>query len=189
MATGFLKFLLTIFYPVIIYYALNFFSPRVVGLIVLVTLFIKHYHQTQGLWSGLAKPQKWVFYILVLFSLNISFFNSELLLKLFPAFVSLSMLFLFSYTLFYPPSMIERFARLSKKELPSTAIFYTRKVTYIWCGFFIININFSLITVFCFSKKYWLIYNGFVSYLLMGLLMGGEWIYRYWRLPESRNNK
>jgi len=65
--------------------------------------------------------------------------NSELLLRLYPAAISLGMLLLFGLSLLHPPSMIEHFARLREPYLDSADIRYTRRVTQIWCLFFIAN--------------------------------------------------
>ena len=54
---------------------------------------------------------------------------------------------------------------------------YTRKLTYIWSAFMLINFLFSLATVFM-SKEVWTIYNGFISYTLVGIFFGVEYIIR-----------
>ena len=73
--------------------------------------------------------------------------------------------------------MIERFARLQDPNLPEVAISYTRKITKIWRVFFIVNGATSIITTQL-NIEYWTLYNGFISYILMGTLLGGEWLYR-----------
>ncbi|EOR09625.1 septation protein IspZ [Acinetobacter genomosp. 15BJ] len=98
-------------------------------------------------------------------------------LKLYPVGMSLGALIIFALTLYRPPSMIERFARLVEPDLPASGVMWTRKVTVVWCFFFAINAMIALATVFA-PMKYWIIYNGFVSYLLMGILFLGEYILR-----------
>ncbi|MCH7317998.1 septation protein IspZ [Acinetobacter sp. ANC 5659] len=98
-------------------------------------------------------------------------------LKLYPVDMSLGALIIFALTLYRPPSMIERFARLVEPDLPASGVVWTRKVTVVWCFFFAINAMIALVTVFA-PMKYWIIYNGFVSYLLMGILFLGEYILR-----------
>ncbi|MCH7339233.1 MULTISPECIES: septation protein IspZ [Acinetobacter] len=98
-------------------------------------------------------------------------------LKLYPVGMSLGALIIFALTLYRPPSMIERFARLVEPDLPASGVVWTRKVTVVWCFFFAINAMIALATVFA-PMKYWIIYNGFVSYLLMGILFLGEYILR-----------
>lgn len=99
-------------------------------------------------------------------------------LKLYPVFMSLGALFIFAGTLIRPPSMIERFARLAEPELPQEGVQWTRKVTMVWCGFFCINAVIACMTVFFAPTKIWVLYNGFISYLLMGVLLLGEFLLR-----------
>ena len=104
--------------------------------------------------------------------------NALLPLKLYPLLINAVMLSVFAYTLISPPSMIERFARLREPDLPLQAIGYTRRVTQVWCGFFIINGLIALATALWASPAIWSLYNGFIAYLLMGLLFGGEYLVR-----------
>ena len=67
-------------------------------------------------------------------------------LKLVPVVINLACLIGFASTLRHPPSMIERFARLQEPTLDDTAIAYTRQVTVVWCGFFVINGSIALYT-------------------------------------------
>ena len=48
----------------------------------------------------------------------------------------------------------------------------------IWCLFFIVNGAIALVTVLSKNQALWTLYNGLISYLLMGTLLGGEWLYR-----------
>ena len=65
--------------------------------------------------------------------------NSELSLRFYPVWVNLCLFLLFAISLAYPPPAIERLARLQHPNLSDQGVSYTRKVTQIWCGFFIIN--------------------------------------------------
>ncbi len=57
-------------------------------------------------------------------------------------------------------------------------IAYTRQVTRIWCAFLIFNFCAALGTVWYGSLEVWTLWNGLLSYLCMGLLFGGEYLYR-----------
>ena len=104
--------------------------------------------------------------------------NAWLPLKLYPVGVNGALLSIFAYSLVFPPSMIERFARLKETDLPPQAIVYTRRVTQIWCVFFALNGTIALITALWASPAIWTLYNGLIAYLLMGLLLGGEYVIR-----------
>lgn len=101
--------------------------------------------------------------------------GSALGLKCYPVLVSAVLLVVFGYSLWRPPTMIERFARLQQADLPAHAIGYTRKVTWVWCVFFVVNGVIAATTVFA-SDQLWALYNGLISYLAMGVLFAGE----YW---------
>ena len=74
--------------------------------------------------------------------------------------------------------MIERVARLREPALPTAAVSYTRKVTIAWCVFFLLNGAIALYTALWASLEAWTLYNGFIAYLLIGLMFGVEWLIR-----------
>jgi len=104
--------------------------------------------------------------------------NHPLAVRLNPVWISLTMLVIFGWSLYSPPSMIERFARLAQPDLPPQAVAYTRTVTVIWCVFFVLNAAIALWTALATSLQVWTLYNGLISYLLMGLLFGIEFLVR-----------
>lgn len=104
--------------------------------------------------------------------------NLLLPLKLYPVLVSCAMLAVFGYSLLYPPSVIERMARVREANLKPAVIAYTRRLTQIWCVFFIINGALAFITAMWATEAVWSIYTGVISYVLMGALLGGELLYR-----------
>lgn len=103
--------------------------------------------------------------------------QNALWLKLYPVLMSLGSATLFAYTLIRPPTMIERFARLHQPDLPESGVRWTRQVTKVWCGFLVLNALVALSTVFL-STQIWAVYNGFISYVLMGILLLGEFVLR-----------
>lgn len=105
--------------------------------------------------------------------------GASLLLRFYPVLVNGVFLAMFTYSLFMPPSMVERLARLCEPNLPPAAINYTRWVTQVWCGFFIINGAIALYTALYGSLAQWSFYNGLLAYLLMGMLFAGEYCVRY----------
>jgi uncharacterized membrane protein len=104
--------------------------------------------------------------------------NALLPLKLYPVLVSAALLVAFAYSLASPPSMVERMARLTEPNLPPEAIAYTRAVTQVWCCFFIVNGSIALGTAIWASEAVWSLYNGVISYILMGLLFAIEYLVR-----------
>jgi uncharacterized membrane protein len=106
--------------------------------------------------------------------------------RYYPVAVNLIFLVLFGYSLFRPPSMIERFARVKNPDLPESGVNYTRRVTGLWCVFFLCNGLAALYTAAAATFKIWVLYNGLISYLLIGALLAGEYCFRLYCLKRSR---
>lgn len=96
----------------------------------------------------------------------------------YPSMVSMTLLSIFGYSLYKPPSLIEQLARLQTPNLTRKGIEYTYRVTQVWCLFFIFNGGISLLTIWWGDLKLWAWWNGFISYCLMGTLFIGEWCIR-----------
>ncbi len=109
---------------------------------------------------------------------TLCFWNGEIAPLFYSVIMSLTMSLLFGITLLYPPTLIEQIARLSTPTLDAEGIVYTRKVTLIWCLFCFVNAVLSFITVIVNNLDIWVLYNGCISYILMGLLIFGEYIMR-----------
>lgn len=167
--------LVLVCYPLLVYVGIQHLGPRVLAAVLLVAasarlLAAKITGQPLG-------NSSWLLLAAALATGATLATGSAIGLKFYPVLVSGVMLAIFGYSLWRPPSMIERFARLQHADLPAQAIPYTRKVTWIWCGFFVLNGAIATATVFM-SDQIWTLYNGLISYLLMGLLMAGEYLVR-----------
>lgn len=100
------------------------------------------------------------------------------LLLWYPVVVNTVMLALFGSSLFSRMSIVEGLARLREGDLPPAGVRYTRRVTQVWCVFFIFNGGVSLFTCLTGNVHWWTLWNGMISYLLMGLLFAAEWLVR-----------
>ncbi|HBX05823.1 MAG TPA: DNA gyrase subunit B [Leclercia adecarboxylata] len=99
-------------------------------------------------------------------------------LLFYPVVVNLVMLVVFGGSLWTSMPVVERLARLREPDLSPVGVRYTRRVTQVWCGFFIINGAIALFTVLHADIRLWTLWNGMIAYLLMGTLMAGEWVVR-----------
>lgn len=166
-------------YPLAVYYGLQFGGVTSVAGVLAVLFLVR-------MVGGKQVPIKELKYIaiisggagIVLAGLG-WLFKTEGWFTFYPVIVNLVMLFVFFSSLYQPQSMIERFARLQEPDLPLSGIQYCRSVTKVWCVFFIINGSISLFTCFL-TMKAWMLYNGFISYFLIGLLFIIEWLVRQW---------
>lgn len=164
-------------FPVAVYFGLQFADPRSLGLLLLAMLLLRHGRSARRFASHIGLAEWAILAGLGGLTGAIIVCNSEPLLLLYPAAVSLAMLLLFGRTLLYPPSLVERIARLAEPDLPPAGVRYTRRVTIAWCVFFVVNGSVAASTVF-FSREWWLLYNGLIAYLAMGLMFAGEWLLR-----------
>ena len=174
-ALGHLAFAL---YPALIFAGLQFLDPRTVGACVLAALVVRYRRQAARLIAGFSAGQFVALALPPLLGIAVIATNSEMLLRLYPASISASMLILFGATLIRPPSMVERFARLEHPELSPARVRYTRHVTEIWCVFFVANGTIAAYTAAFASREVWALYNGLIAYLLMGTLFVGERLFR-----------
>jgi len=100
------------------------------------------------------------------------------LLRWYPTLVCALLLLAFGLTLRYGPPMIERIARVQDPQLPAAAVPYTRKVTWLWMGFFAANALASAALTLWAPLRWWTLYNGLIAYLAMGALFAGEFAVR-----------
>lgn len=166
---------LLVLYPLLVYLGLTMVGPRwLAALLLVIALGKLAFNHFAGMVIG---NTGWLLLAASVATAITLVSGSVLGLKFYPVLVNGLMLILFSISLWRPPSMIERFARLQHQALPPAAVRYTRKVTWIWCVFFIINGSIATLTVFA-SESLWALYNGFIAYMLMGLLLAGEYLVR-----------
>lgn len=145
---------------------------------ILTVVFILRIITFRGKLTQLAFLGKTTATVGILLALSSWALNKTQMLLYYPVAVNLLLFMLFFSSLFYTPTIIERLARLSEAQLSSAGVAYTRKVTQVWCAFFIFNGAIALYTCLHGDLALWTFYNGGVSYLLIGLLMSIEWIVR-----------
>ncbi|SDI76872.1 Uncharacterized membrane protein [Ferrimonas sediminum] len=104
--------------------------------------------------------------------------RDERVLLWYPVLVNGLMLLAFGWSLRRSPSMIEQFARLRHPNLPAQAVPYLRRVTVAWCVFFVVNGSIATATVIYGDMECWTLYNGLISYGLMGLMVVAELLIR-----------
>lgn len=162
---------LTLAYPVVVYWGLGRFEPRWLAFGLLALALSRWGAAKQPIWRAAAL-------LTLLLAGCTALVNTALPLKLYPVLVSVVFGTLFLWSLAYPPSAIERMARLSRPDLPPEGVAYTRKVTWVWVGFFVLNGLLAAATALWASDAAWALYNGLIAYGVMGVLFVGEWLVR-----------
>jgi uncharacterized membrane protein len=169
---------LAVAYPLAIYVALQWFEPRFIALALAVIVLVQQRERAGRMLEGLA-PAAWAgAAVLMVLSVAVWLANDEQVLLLWPVGMNISLLLVFGGSLLRPPPMIERFARLLHPDLPPAGVRYTRRVTQVWCAFFVLNGAIAAYTAFATSRETWLLYNGLIAYVLVGALFCGEWLVR-----------
>lgn len=168
-------------YPLLIYWGLPRLQPRVLALLLL-GMVVARLLMLRGTGRAGLRRLLPLGMAMAAIAMLVLVTNSAELLLWQPTLINLVLLLSFGYTLWRPPSMIERFARLSEPVLPAVAIRYTRRVTVAWCLFFLVNGSIATWTVVQDQVgdplQVWTLYNGLLAYLLMGLLGLGEYLVR-----------
>ncbi|WP_295996419.1 hypothetical protein [Rugamonas sp.] len=163
---------LTLLYPLAIWFGHGRVEPRwLAGLLLLAVL-------TRLPSLKLAGAARWSAGAALLLVACAIWSNLLLPLKLYPVLVNAALLGGFGYSLRTPVSAVERMARLRGEDFAPPAQAYMRKVTQVWCGFFIFNGAVALGTALWASAAVWSLYTGVISYALMGLLFGVEYLLR-----------
>ena len=163
--------IITLAYPFVVSFGLGAFSPRAMAVVLGVVMLVR---------LSTAKDAAGVWWLagagLLILAVVVS--NKALPLKLYPALVNAGLLALFGWGLYRPPTVVERIARRRHPDLPPAAVAYTRRVTIIWCVFFVVNGLIALETALWETPAVWSLYNGFIAYILMGVVFAGEWVVR-----------
>lgn len=170
--------LLTLSYPIAVYFGIQYFGIKTLEpwkiattllILILIRLII------------IPSNQKWKYLLPlvgVIYCVLAVWHNTLMTLRFYPVLISVGLLTVFAGSLIFPPPIIERLAKLQHPNLPEQGIRYTRKVTQVWCVFFMLNSLIATATALWSSFAWWSLYNGFISYLLIGLLMTIEYVIR-----------
>jgi uncharacterized membrane protein len=169
--------ILIVCYPFIIYLSIQ--NKHInLAILCLIILFLIRLVTLPNLISNIKWTAKIIACIGVILALTSWLFSKYQLLLYYPVMVNVVLFVFFSYSLSQPQTIIETFARIKNPDLSVDAIQYTRKVTIFWCLFFVFNGTVALITCLINNTYWWTIYNGLISYVLIGVFMGGEWLLR-----------
>jgi len=139
------------------------------------------------LWRGFRATQTaWRLGAFVLAALLFlaAYFANTYVIWLIPSLVYLGLAFLFGHTLWSPPSLCERLVRLLFPEFKPGISEYLHQVTWVWTLFFFANIFICALLPVLVGPKAWTLYTGVLVYVLMSLLVIGEWLYRHRRFPD-----
>lgn len=181
-----LRILLTVSYPFVVFAALTYFPARGVALTVGLALLLRAItHRSLGR-DDLARALRMLGPVIGLLLLAGIFDDGRFFLFT-PALTNAALLIAFARTLRTGPSMVESVARWQGHRIPDDRIGYCRRVTAVWCAFFLANAGVSLWLALYATLAQWTVYTGIVAYLLAGVLFAIEVAYRTWRFRDYRD--
>ena len=168
--------LLVIAYPFVVFIGLRSFSMQVLGF-ALVVLALGRILLGQQRSNDNILPLLLSLVLLLVAAYALLANNPESFLY-YPVAVNAVLLGVFGYSLLHGPTFVERLARLTETQLSTPAVIYTRKVTWVWCVFFVANGCAALYTAQFTTREIWALYNGLIAYLLMGMIFAVEFLIR-----------
>lgn len=104
-------------------------------------------------------------------------FTDLIVLKFYPPIVNFCLFLIFFSSIFQEKTIIQKMALLMEPDANEAVMSYTRKLTYVWAVFTFVNFLLSFWTVFL-PEKIWAVYNGCISYILVGCVFIIEYIVR-----------
>ena len=184
----------SVLYPALVFCGLEFWglSPRRLSLLLIGLAFVHFFNVTrersrgaEGEASFKANVVKNIaLFVLMLLCGGIAFLADNIMfLKFYPVIVNLSLLSFFGFTLWKKPSFAFRMACLGDKSVrvsPERFFVerYCDRVTLAWCIFFVLNATAAMTTALVGSERIWTIYNGLISYILIGIFFAVEFMVR-----------
>ena len=162
---------LTVLYPLGVYLAMGHVAPQWLAVVLVLLAVLRAVITRQRFWWAVASGA-------AVLAVAAWWQGDALAVKLYPVLVNAVLLAVFGISLRHPPSAVERLARMTEPDLPPSGVRYTRKVTAVWCVFFVANGAAAAYTAAFSSDATWALYNGLIAYVLMGCLMGAEWMVR-----------
>jgi|TARA_B100000470_G_C19745794_1_gene371368 uncharacterized membrane protein len=178
--------LIVLLYPFLVYFGLRDFQPRALSCLLLVIVVLRFVNWKVGKIEGYQKTINLYWIAAALIAILFTFVSgSKIGLYLYPLLVNVAFFIFFYISILNPPTIIEQIARGFDTELSDIAVIYTRKATKAWCLFFLFNGSMSVISIFL-SEEWWLLYNGFISYILIASMFGAEYLFRI-KFMKQRN--
>ena len=122
---------------------------------------------------------KFIFpFIITLMVILLFHFTQIYFVKFYPVAANLTAFLVFFISSFSKETVIQKFAKkLEGGVLDDFTRTYTRNLTYVWCVITFLNLAISIVTVFL-PEKWWALYNGCISYFVIGMVFVVEYIVR-----------
>jgi len=168
---------MAISYPLVVWFSLTHWGTRSTALLVLAVAvpvtIAKGLHRKQGMGMLL-----WQAGGVGVIAMSAFVSGRPAILEQLPVMISLFLLGNFVATLFRPPPMIERYARMVHDDLSPAEVSHCRVTTYVWIGFFALNAVVAEYLALFASTGAWALYSGGIAYGIIGTIAGTEYLVR-----------
>lgn len=165
-------------YPLLVYAGLTAWSPRWAALGLLLLFLPTAIARLRRMNRGALRALALVPVVTVLALGAAAALDAAGLVLAVPIAISALLLVAFGATLWRPPPMIERFARLQVDDLRPAELAWCRGWTIGWCVFFAVNGAIAGALAAAGELQPWALYNGLISYMLMGMMLSVEIVFR-----------
>lgn len=160
-------------YPFIILFGLNYLPPSAFGLALLVILALRY---------GVLLPSERpillpMLIVFVTYALTATISGNQTMLLFYPAVVNFTLSGVFLNSLRQGDPLLLRIIRARGWPVSEHGPRYLYRLTAVWAGFFILN---GLMSIWTSTQtlEIWTLYNGFLSYCLVAVLVGVEYLFR-----------
>ena len=160
-------------YPFVVYFGIQHLPPSFFGIFLLVILAFRY---------GVLLPDERQVLIPVLlvfaaYAVTATLLQNQTMLLYYPALVNACLCAVFLNSLRQGDPILLRFIRARNWPISKHGPQYLYRLTAVWAAFFVLNGTISVWTS-TISIEAWTAFNGFISYLLIAALAGGEWLFR-----------
>lgn len=175
---------LALFYPFAVYLALTHWRPRPFAFValafglLLTALRCRH---------AAASPRELVPPLALAATAALTFLlDAPGLMLALPVAINLALLAVFGSSLYRGVPLVESLARLQRVDLTDAETLYCRRVTVVWCVFFVGNASIAAILALFAPLPWWTLYTGLISYGLVATLFAVEYSVRICLFPKAR---
>ena len=160
-------------YPFIVYFGIRVLPASFFGLL-LAALVVLRFSVVRSDERAMALP---VMLLLLAYAIAASVVGRTQALLYYPVLVNGLLCAIFARSLHKGEPLLLRLVRARGMPMSEHAPGYLTRLTAVWAGFFAANGLVALWTTTA-PLEVWTLYNGLISYLLVALLMLGEWLFR-----------
>lgn len=170
----YLGIVLGLAYPFLVYFGIQHFNASTFALIIVIAIALRSLSSR----SLLNAWQIASLGVLLGYSLLAALVNSKTLLLYYPVISSVCVAWVFFISLRDTQPLIEKIAERAGETILPEVKAYLFWLTLIWGIILTLNALVAAYTACCLSLVQWTLYNGLISYFVMGAFLGLEYIFR-----------